>query len=297
MDLAVNYSAAAADLVRSGQIQIDRFKCPAWPELVTSVQAMHPLYVHFPLRVGSGIGDAVDTETKQPADWKKVERLLAQTGTPLVNLHLAPTVEDYPAMPADTTAPADVEMLTEALIRDVRAVVRRLGPENVIVENDYNGFGNLRPACLPATIGCVVEETGCGLLCDLAHASISALDLGMDVSAYIGALPMQAIREIHISGVQHLDARQLDAIRRAGVDVGTLQSLSGRPLDHLPLTGQDWELCTWSMKHIQAGQWGSPWVVASEYGGVGPLWESVTDVDVLAEQMPRLHTLVKGEIL
>ncbi len=291
----MNYSAAAADLARNGRIRIDCFKCPAWPDLVTSVQAMHPLYVHFPLRVGSGIGDALDTEAKQPADWKKIEGLMAQTGTPLVNLHLAPTVEDYPDVPLGTTAPADVEMLTEALIGDVRTVVRRFGPEVVIVENDYNDFGELRPACLPSVIGCVVKETGCGLLCDLAHASISALDLGMDVHDYIDALPMQAVREIHISGVRHFDARQIDALRRAGVDAVTLQARIGRPMDHLPMTGEDWELCTWAMKHIQAGQWASPWVVASEYGGVGPVWESVTDKDVLAEQIPRLYTLVKGE--
>ena len=141
-----------------------------------------------------------------------------------------------------------------------------------------------------------MKETGCGLLCDLAHASISALDLGMAVSEYIGALPMQAVREIHVSGVQPLDAHQIDAMRRAGVDADTIQLLTGRSIDHLPMTAEDWQLCAWSMKHIQAGKWGNPWVVASEYGGVGPLWESVTDMDVLAEQIPRLYTLVKGEI-
>jgi len=46
------------------------------------------------------------------------------------------------------------------------------------------------------------------------------------------------------------------------------------------------------LDHIRDGCWGQPWVVALEYGGVGPLWEAVTEADVLAVQVPRLHALV-----
>ncbi|MCP5095915.1 MAG: hypothetical protein GY943_10205, partial [Chloroflexi bacterium] len=99
----MNYSDPVANLLRDQQIQIDNFKCPAWPDLVATVQKIHPTYVHFPLRVGAGIGDAIDTETKQLPDWSKVETLLKQTDTPLVNLHLSPTIQDYPNIPVDTT--------------------------------------------------------------------------------------------------------------------------------------------------------------------------------------------------
>ena len=95
MRFAVHYSRPAADLVDAGAIAPDFFKCPAWPDLIATVQANYPIYVHFPLRVGSGIGDAIDTETHQPAGWKKIETLLTQTDTPFVNLHLEPTVHDH----------------------------------------------------------------------------------------------------------------------------------------------------------------------------------------------------------
>ena len=49
------------------------------------------------------------------------------------------------------------------------------------------------------------------------------------------------------------------------------------------------------MGHVQRGAWGQPWVVALEYGGVGPLWEAVTDADVLANQVPRLYDQVKPQ--
>ncbi len=33
-----------------------------------------------------------------------------------------------------------------------------------------------------------------------------------------------------------------------------------------------------------------------EYGGVGPLWEAVTEEGVVAEQVPRLYQLVRDAL-
>src|SRR4051794_25363641 len=108
MEFAVHYSREAAALVDAGRIAVDRFKCPAWPELLARVRAAYPVYVHFPLRVGGGTGDAEHTETHAPADWRAVETILAETNTPFVNLHLEPTTSDHPEIPADSTAPAHI---------------------------------------------------------------------------------------------------------------------------------------------------------------------------------------------
>jgi hypothetical protein len=159
MKLAVNYSHPAAELLRTGKIQLDCFKCPAWPDLVATVQEQYPVYVHFPLRVGLGINDAIDVEIGQPADWDKVEALLSQTGTPLVNVHLAPSTRDYPDIPADTVDPMHIEMLTEQAIKDVHGVIGRFGAERVVVENDHAGRGrHLRPAFLPEAICRVIDR-------------------------------------------------------------------------------------------------------------------------------------------
>jgi hypothetical protein len=60
------------------------------------------------------------------------------------------------------------------------------------------------------------------------------------------------------------------------------------------MTGEDWELADWSMQQIREGNWGEPWVVAMECGGVSPVWELLTFEDVLREQVPRLYAAVKG---
>ncbi len=144
IEFAVHYSRAAADLLAQGRIIFDRFKCPAWPDLVEAVRRIHPTYVHFALIAGCGTGNVIDGETKRDADWATVETLRRQTGTPFIgNVHFSPTVRDYPDIPRDTEAPEHVERLTEALIRDVRAVAVRFGLERAITVTR-------RPACAAA---------------------------------------------------------------------------------------------------------------------------------------------------
>jgi uncharacterized protein len=291
--LAVNYSAAAGELAHRGQIDFDYFKCPAWPDLIATAEAIRLVNVHFPLLVGYGTGGALDGETGQPPDWDKFESLLADTGTPLVNVHLMAPPAAYPGVPRTTEAPADIEMVTERLIADVSAVVHRFGAERVIAENNPpNADECLRPAYLPEVISHVVRETGCGLLLDLAHVRLAARALGMEARPYAEALPVERIREIHVTGVQRVEGRWLERMQQQGVAPAEIQRLSGRLIDHLPMTDEDWSLLEWAMGQIRSGAWREPWIVTFEYGGVGPLWEALTDAEILQAQIPRLQRIV-----
>ncbi|MEP7199656.1 MAG: DUF692 family multinuclear iron-containing protein [Chloroflexota bacterium] len=291
MHLAVNYSHPATALLCDGRIMLDRFKCPAWPDLIAEAQQAHPVYVHFPLKVGLGIGDALDTETKQPADWHKVETLLRQTDTPFVNLHIVPRPHDYPDMPADTTDPADCERIVANTLRDVRAVIARFGVERVIVENEGTVNG-LRPAFMPDVIHRIVTEAGCGFLCDLSHARLIAKGLGIAPREYIAQLPMQHVCEMHVTGIQRFEGRWLERARSSGTDEAIIQQFAGRDMDHLPMTDADWEFFTWALAQIRSGAWATPWVVSFEYGGVGGVWEAITDAETLAVQVPRLCDMI-----
>jgi hypothetical protein len=46
----------------------------------------------------------------------------------------------------------------------------------------------------------VVRRTGCGLLLDVSNAYVSAVNHGRDAVAYIDALPLHAVGEIHLAG-------------------------------------------------------------------------------------------------
>lgn len=295
IQFAVNYSEIVATLLRTKQIQFNRFKCPAWPDLMKKAQAQHPIYVHCPLRVGWGIGEAQDTETNLPPNWTKYEALLAQTDTPWVSLHLGPKIEDFPDIPPTSLAPAHVAQVTQALLRDISAVVARFGPERVVVENIFGFYGNyLWAAMLPEVIAQIIIETGCGFLLDLSHAVLAARDLARPFREYVRALPVAHIREVHITGVQRFTGHWAALSRAAGIDVEAL-CYNEQLIDHMPMTAADWKGVTWAMAQIHSGAWATPWVVAVEYGGVGGIFEALGDVAIFIDQIPRLRALVKGK--
>ncbi len=49
-------------------------------------------------------------------------------------------------------------------------------------------------------ISAVVERTGCGLLLDVNNAYVSCSNHGRDVMAYLAALPLERVGEIHLAG-------------------------------------------------------------------------------------------------
>ncbi|HEY52399.1 MAG TPA: DUF692 family protein [Caldilineae bacterium] len=291
MNFALNCSPQAAELVQTGQIQIDLFKCPAWPELITKALDIGPAYVHFPLRVGDGSGNAFNTEAGQPADWTWIEQILQQTGTRYVNLHLHPPRQTG-VLPDDGYGPAATVETTTRLIRDVEALAKHFGAERITVENGYNlDRQPLRPAYFAEVISEVVEATSCGFLFDLSHARMASEILGVPVEEYVAKLPLHATRELHITGIQYTGDYWLERMQQEGVDPAMIANISGRIMDHLPLVDEDWEVMRWAAESIQQGIWNTPDIVALECGGYGPFWQATLDEKALAEQVPRLYDM------
>lgn len=268
MNLGLNYSPQAAELLRSGRIVIERFKCPPWPEVVAAARQECPAYLHFALNTGDGSLD--------DADWQAIEAGCAETDTPYINLHLIATTEQFPQIPPGSHAPAHLDAVADAFLKEVSRVTARLGPERVIVENVvYRGAEGpvLYAGTAPEVIRHVVEETGCGLLLDSAHARMTCLALGGNPQEYIARLPVERLREWHITGIQPV-----------GPD--------GRLRDSMPMGDDDWSLVAWCMAQVESGRWPQPWIASLEYGGVGPKFEWRSETDELEAQVPRLRQLL-----
>jgi uncharacterized protein (UPF0276 family) len=268
MELAINYSTQAAALLAESRIQLDRFKCPDWPDMIAAAQVQLPVAVHFTLTAGSG-------RLKKTANWGFITKLLVQTGTPYVNLHLAPTLKDFPDFSIQDPPQAEAQKVFKAMRKDVRAAVREFGAERVIVENvPFRGPQDkvFCTAVEPDRIREIVDDTGCGLLLDISHARIAAHHMGLDDHDYLDQLPIHNLKELHFTGLHNLD--------------GYLQ-------DHLPILDQDWPILEWVLERIRRGQWAEPWLLAFEYGGVGEKFAGRSDPSVIAAQIPRLYTLVK----
>lgn len=82
----------------------------------------------------------------------------------------------------------------------------------------------------------VVRRTGCGLLLDLNNAYVSCINHNRDVQAYLGALPLHAVGEIHLAGFAEVSdaagARLLIDHHGSPVDAA-VWALYGETLDRL----------------------------------------------------------------
>jgi uncharacterized protein (UPF0276 family) len=257
IQLAVNYSLESLALKQAGAIQFDLYKLPDWPDLVSEVCEMHAAYVHFTLSVGK-------SEPFCP-DWALIDRLLEVTGTAFINVHLS-----APAEPIHRDI-QEVESILSKAIADVMVLIEHYGPERVILENVpiiQAKDRYLLPVVTPTAICQVIESTGCGLLLDLAHARLAARALEIDERDYLQALPVQRLRELHITGI--------------GLHEGDW-------VDHMELAEDDWDLLDWALDRIRSGEWARPRLASFEYSGIGAPFCWRSSPEVLARQVPELY--------
>lgn len=261
MQFALNYSPAAAELVEARRIQFDLYKCPDWPEMIEKATQQYPAYVHFPLIAGQNNIEQVGLD--------HIERLLETTPTPFVNTHIGPRT-------ADMDDPEDADEIVRRAVADILPLVAHFGPERVIAENvPYPDIYNDKPrlASMPHIIERIIYTANCGLLLDLAHARLAAEYLDMDTRDYIAQLPVERLRELHVTGV--------------GI------SPQGERTDHMPMSSEDWSLLEWALASIRRGMWGRPQIIACEYGGVGDLFDWRTHPAILVSDIPRMYELIR----
>lgn len=103
----------------------------------------------------------------------------------------------------------------------------------------------------------VLTATGAGLLLDLAHARVVASVFNLDVSSYIASLPLEKVRQIHLSGPRTKNGYLYDA--------------------HEDLTEIDYELLKWVLTQSK------PEVVTLEY---------VKDREKLREQLVYIKEII-----
>ena len=170
MQFAINYSPQAEKLWRAGQIQVDLFKCPNWPDLVNQVAAVHKVYVHCDLYAGRG--EPTDADLDQLAGWLKT------TETCAINTHFAVLRSELAADEATTA-----ESVVKRALRSVELLGERFGNDRILIENlAYpTGFwqGDLMAEAVdPAVVSETVERSGCGFLLDVAHAILACEGTG-----------------------------------------------------------------------------------------------------------------------
>lgn len=262
MRFAVNYSTKLADLIQAGKVDFDLFKCPEWEGLLKAAAAVKPVYLHLDITVGKG--------EVQKLDFEKLRKLLAETQTPHVNCHLTGTSD------LKVGSKSDRNNLLKQWVKEINTLKREFAGYPIISENlpFEPPIPENQIACDPDLITSAITETDTGLLLDISHARITADTMKLDYQEYIEKLPINRLREVHITGIRRYH--------------GFLE-------DHFEMQPADWQPAEWASRQIRSGAWREPEIVAFEYGGVGEWFSWRTETHALEEQVPRLFSLFGRE--
>jgi uncharacterized protein (UPF0276 family) len=248
------------DLLTSGRVQIDRLKVGEWMDdaQLAAIAAQRPTLLH--------VSDGVIWPRGRR--WVAEQaRLVRQTHAPWISVHLD-IGWTFLAYRWSGPTPIPLAVGRRWAVRTLQRLQAACpgGCEPFVLAENMPRWTRCRPAYVvdPAFIAGVVQEVGCGLLLDLAHARVAAHYQGEPVCDYLARLPLDRVVEVHVSG-----PRPMPDSESAG---------DGRLFDaHEPLQNEDYALLQWVLERC------TPRAVTLEY------WQ---DRAQLVAQLRRLRVLL-----
>ncbi len=262
--LAVSDTPLSRKLLQEGRLEVDRFETSG-PLTESAVRAAVPL----PFLLHNGVWNwslGHPQALAEPAILDQTLERLALTAAPWLSVHLgfsaAHVSFEKSFVPTKVSGmqpvsePLSRERTLSAVIQNIRALREAIGVPLLIENLDYNPTGAYEHVCEPAFITEVLAAGDVYWLLDLAHAQVSASRLGYGIDSYLGELPLERVRQLHISGPRPARDTLFDA--------------------HEPLREEDYRLLEDVLSKTE------PWALTLEYG---------KDEDALLAQVARLRQL------
>jgi uncharacterized protein (UPF0276 family) len=218
-------------LLAAGTIEVDYLETTSW--LVETSVAQFPqqrFLLHNSLANWS-LGHPAAIE--QPGALSQTLSTLERTRAPWLSVHLGFSAAEiaFDVWMRAKSPPLARDELFDNICRSVLALAAAI-PVPLILENlDYCPGGAYDHICEPEFIAAVLGATGAGLLLDLAHARVSAARLGLSIRKYLARLPLERVRQLHISGPRLRDGTLADA--------------------HEPLLEEDYLLLEYVLRHTR----------------------------------------------
>jgi uncharacterized protein (UPF0276 family) len=165
----------------------------AAPARLATVCRDYPLSLHG---VGLSLGSAEGIDAEHLA---RVKALIDRAQPFIVSEHLSWSVTGGTYLNDLLPLPYTEESL-DVVATNVARLQEALG-RRVLVENpsSYLRFQHSTVA-EPDFLAALVRRSGCGLLCDVNNIFVTSSNLGLDAAAYLDALPVAAVGEIHLAG-------------------------------------------------------------------------------------------------
>jgi uncharacterized protein (UPF0276 family) len=265
VQLGCNYSAPLLRFIANGDVAVDWIKLSRDDTLeaeVAECRSVRPALVHT-LR-----GAGMPPEQFAAVGWDRLNRTIADSCSPHLAIHYEARTRDLPDPEAPLT-PAIEQAMLDRMLAHIRTAQERIAVP-LLVENVpwRPNHTMLRLCAEPANLRAAVEQTDTGLLLDTAHLRVAAINMGMDPREYAMALPLERVREIHVSGPRMEGGSWRDR--------------------HMALLEDDYTFIAWLLERTE------PLMVTLEYGGTGPVFErpGMTDPDMLLSQLRRLKEML-----
>lgn len=256
---AVNDTPLSRRLLQEVHLEVDRFETSG-PLTERAVEVLAG--TGTPLLLHNGVWNwslGNPNALSEPDVLRQTRARLTLTGAPWLSLHLGfsaahVTFADgmHPASPTLTRA-----ALLATVVQNLRALKQVLSVPALIENLDYTPTGAYEHVCEPAFIAEVLTATDVGLLLDLAHAQVSASRLDCGIQDYLAELPLERVKQLHVSGPRPVGKTLTDA--------------------HEPLRAEDYELLAELLSQT------TPWAVTLEYG---------KDEQALRDQLGKLRRLL-----
>ncbi|MFK7697612.1 DUF692 family multinuclear iron-containing protein [Paenibacillus sp. HJGM_3] len=255
--LACNYSPQLMELMEQNRVEVDWIKMGRWdvfPEEFAVARPVRPVLLHCLPHAGRASFDDIP--------WDALNAAIRDCGSPHIALHLMALATDWDTLPDSDEAV--IERMVEGVMQWKAKMEVPLLLENVPY---YGHRGTLRCATDPEVIASICDRCEVDLLLDVAHLRVSAWHRREEPDAYLRALPLHRVREIHTNG-PFLDPDE---------------GLRDR---HFEMQDVDYELLREALTLT------SPGFVSLEYGGTGPKMEWRSDIAALERQLVRLRQVV-----
>lgn len=255
--LAAVYSQPLMTLLDEGLASVDRITVRPWHTEAQIQQARthRPLLLHnMPAPFALDQPDPFDEAVMAQA-----EQLLAWTDPPWLSARFGSHVETS-EYNGQVRLHADIRPRGQVYLNTCRNASRlkRWLPVPLLLKNQgYHLDSACEYVCEPLFITAVLDAVDCGFLLDIAHARVSARNLGFDEKRYFRSLPLFRVREVHVSGPR----LQSDVL----IDT------------HTPLLEEDWAALAFILARTE------PEVVTLEY---------TQDKDLLRDQLQRLRAML-----
>lgn len=256
IELGCNYSPELMELLNKKKVKIDWIKLSKelrYKEQFIAVNFTKPILFHMVPRATSDI-------FQEGWNYEKINMAIEECQSPFVAVHLLASQDDRNE---SLTRETLKEKVIEKLIQKKENINTELLIENMPTNYLPKGYEYFTE---PEMITEICDETGIGLLLDLAHLKISAWYREESELEYLKRLPLNLVKEIHVSGPRKKDSGYYDVHQNMREeDFAFLETV-------LSLT--------------------NPRIVTLEYGGEGDECKEKSDIELLRIQLTRLARLI-----